>query len=310
MVRAEKRLEDIVKGLSVEDKGRLVVEDLLRREPVLSPANYRKMLDSMSSDEGHRFNAFLRRFETLRRNLMRLEYTSSDILKQLLKRDRFLWYYRALVDVEEAIVFRSELSDPLLVKNLNLKPGKTLLVKTMFGEVRLGVSGKKRRPFGAKTGVELNEGIVDTLTLIAAAIRGSAGDLKALYRYVTEEAQVMGLDFIVGIAMDTVQEVAEHDRLLNDNHEDLSYRLEKTKKASQSTSGDEPPSESLKLPASVFYVEDRWALKWYGIEEDEDTSRRVREDPEDWMLARIEDSSNGDLLDNYKTMAETYPGGL
>ena len=72
MVKGSKHLEDIIKGLSPEDKAKLVIEDVLRDKPVLSYSQRRKMLQAMSSEEGRRYNLFMVRFETIRQNLAAL----------------------------------------------------------------------------------------------------------------------------------------------------------------------------------------------------------------------------------------------
>jgi hypothetical protein len=74
MSSGEKRLDDIIKGLSPEEKARLVIEDLFREKPVLSPSNRRRMLAEMSSEEGTRYNAVVDRHETLKRNVRTLSH--------------------------------------------------------------------------------------------------------------------------------------------------------------------------------------------------------------------------------------------
>ena len=56
---------------------------------------------------------------------------------------------------------------------------------------------------------------------------------------------------------------------------------------------------------SIFHVEDRWALNWQEIDEDEDAACRVRKDPEDWILSQTELAADGDLLDKYKEVAKS-----
>src|SRR3972149_4421050 len=109
----EKRLEDIVEGLSPEEKAKLVIEDLFRKEPVLTPWNRHKMLGAMSDDEGRRYNTVLDRFKDLKSNAMTLEQLADEARRHLLMRDRILWYERALVEVEEAIVFDPAMANPL-----------------------------------------------------------------------------------------------------------------------------------------------------------------------------------------------------
>ena len=52
MASVEKRLQDIIKGLGPENKARLVIENVYRAEPTLSPAEIRRMLLVLGSEEG------------------------------------------------------------------------------------------------------------------------------------------------------------------------------------------------------------------------------------------------------------------
>ena len=123
MGSVEKRLEAIVEGLSPEEKAKLVIEDLFRGEPVLSPLNRCKMLASMTPEEGRRYNSALDRYDRVKSNIGILDRLANSVRKQLLMRDRILWFERALVEVEEAIIFDREVAGPLLLDNSNLKPG-------------------------------------------------------------------------------------------------------------------------------------------------------------------------------------------
>ena len=105
MGSVEKRLEAIVEGLSPEEKAKLVIEDLFRGEPVLSPLNRCKMLASMTPEEGRRYNSALDRYDRVKSNIGILDRLANSVRKQLLMRDRILWFERALVELEEAIIF-------------------------------------------------------------------------------------------------------------------------------------------------------------------------------------------------------------
>ena len=270
----DKRLEDIVKGLSPEEKAKLVIEDLFRKEPVLTPWNRHKMLGAMSDDEGRRYNAVLDRFEKLKSNIRTLGHLADRARRHLLMRDRALWYERALVELEEAIVFDPDVANPLLVKNANLEPGRPLVLRVPLVTLRLGVWGKKgRSPAGKRSGVQLDERVVEALSVHKAHLCQLAGEIKAVYRYIVEESRAAGLDFMEGLAKMIVRPIAEYDRPLI---EDLL----------QGDNGKWKDKSSER--ESIFPVERRWALVWEEVEENEETARRIRKDPEGWMPVSYE----------------------
>ena len=307
----EKRVDDIVGGLSPEDKARVAIEDLLRAEPVISPTDYRKMLGAMRSEEGRRYNAFIHRFQTLKRNLDRLMHLVNDLKKQLLDRDRLLFYLRALEEMEENIssdAFNTGVSKALLIDNPNLRPGRPLEVRVTSATIRLGVWGKRRIPVSQKGGVHPDAKVIEILTLRAKVIRTQATGVKALFRYVKEESQDMGLEFIMGLAIEIVDDVAEHDRsmkrLLRETQERSRQREE------EGLTHEERLNRILtdehELGACIFPVDDRWALEWDEIDEDEETGRSIREDPEEWPVAPVakdEGGTNEGLLDRYRAIS-------
>ncbi len=270
MSSGEKRLDDVIKGLSPEEKARLVIEDLFREKPVLSPANGRTMLHEMSPEEGRRYNALVERHETLKRNVRTLSHLAEGAKTQLLMRDRILWFYRALVEVEEAIIFDPDVAGPLLVENKNLKPGRPLTLRVLFADVTLGVWGRKKRlPVGKAPGVRLNERVIEALDGHTGRIRQIAGEMKALHRYLLEESRALELEYIEGFCSMVVSQVSDHDRpLLQDMGETV---------------------EQGHHPDSLFPVDDRWALVWEEVEEDAETARRVRADPEDWVAVSYDE---------------------
>ena len=79
-------MEDIIKGLSPEDKARLVIEDHLRDKPVLSPGDRRKMLAAMGPEEGRRYNSVVERHHILKGNLDALSSLADDVKMKLLHR--------------------------------------------------------------------------------------------------------------------------------------------------------------------------------------------------------------------------------
>ncbi len=154
MKSPEKRLHEIISGLSPEEMARLAIEDALRKEPVLSPGDRHRMVRALSSHEGTRYNKVIDRYQSLLANLRLLTLLVDEARRQLLLRDRILWFERALIELDEAIVFDPGVSDALLVENPNLKPGQPLTLRVSLGTVRLGVWGKKKRsPFGKTSGV-------------------------------------------------------------------------------------------------------------------------------------------------------------
>jgi hypothetical protein len=56
------------------------------------------------------------------------------------------------------------------------------------------------------------------------------------------------------------------------------------------------------IGASVFPVNDKWALEWEEVEEDEDTARLIREAPDSWLGAGPGESEVG-LLNHYNAIA-------
>lgn len=279
MSSGEKRLDDIIKGLSPEEKARLVIEDLFREKPVLSPANCRRMLDEMSPEEGRRYNAVVERHETLKRNVRTLSHLAEGAKTQLLMRDRILWFYRALVEVEQAIIFDADVAGPLLVENTNLKPGRPLTLRVPFADMSLGVWGRKKRwPVGKASGVRLDERVIEALDIHTRRIRQIAGEMKALHRYMVEESRALELEYIEGFCSMVVRQVSDHDRPL---------LQEMGKTVEQGHHRD-----------SLFPVDNRWALVWEEVEEDAETARRVRADPEGWVVVSYEEEWH-DLRDRF-----------
>ena len=312
MIKLDQRLNDVISDLSPEDKAKVAIEDSLRLKPVIPPTDYRKMLDAMTAEEGHRFNAFIKRFQTLRSNLDYLAHRVAELQKDLLNRDRTLWYLRGLEEVEEAISFDSRspgASKVLLVDNPNIRPGEPLKLRVTLATVSLGVWGKQRIPIGKKSGVELTEQVDGFLTVYAAVIRARAANIKSIFRYVEEEATDMGLDFMRGMAIEFVDDVAKHDRSMKRIAQESATRTKRWNK--EGLTHEEQLERTLKegtepIGACVFPVDDKWALEWDEVEEDEDTARLIREAPESWLEASHSESDEG-LLDHFKAIARNQP---
>jgi hypothetical protein len=257
-----KRLEDIIKGLSPEDKVRLVIEDHLRDKPVLSHVDRRKMLAAMGPEEGRRYNALVDRHHILQHNMGTLDLLADDVKMNLLHRDRLLWYRDALKQLEEAIVF-GKAAKPLLIDNPNLKAGKPLEIRTLFATCRLGVWGRKNRfPFPKEGSVELAEELLEALDILVARIRATAGELKAVYKYIIEEARSLGLETVEGRAIFVLRRIVEHDR----------------PRAQDIMQG----AEAELVTGAILPVDEHWALVWDDIAENPETARRIREDPQEW----------------------------
>ncbi len=238
------------------------------------------------------FFVTLDRYQSLLANLGLLTLLVDETRRQLLLRDRILWFERALIELEEAIVFDPAVADALLIKNANLKPGQPLSLRLSLGTVRLGVWGKKKRsPFGKTGGVQLHERIVEALAFHIAHVRQLAGDVKAMYGYLVEESRAIGLDFAEGFATGVVRQISEYDRPLL---EDL---LDERKDGA-------PPIDAWRRE-SVFPVDKARALVWEEIEEDAETARRIRDDPDDWVPASCDQEmeNSGQLLEILKGQA-------
>ncbi len=150
---------------------------------------------------------------------------------------------------------------PLLIDNPNLKAGKPLEIRTLFATFRLGVWGRKNRfPFSRDGSVELAEEFLEALDLLVARIRATVDELKAVYRYIIEEARSLGLETVEGHAVFVLRRIVEHDR---------------------PTAKDIMQGAELATGA-ILPVDERWALVWEDIAENPETARRIREDPQEW----------------------------
>lgn len=227
-------------------------------------------------------SAVVERHETLKRNVRTLSHLAEGAKTQLLMRDRILWFYRALVEVEEAIIFDADVAGPLLVENTNLKPGRPLTLRVTFADVSLGVWGRKKRwPLGKASGVRLDERVIEALDIHTGRIRQIAGEMKALHRHLVEESRELELEYVEGFCSMVVRQVSDHDRPLL---QDMAKTVE------QGHHRD-----------SLFPVDNRWALVWEEVEEDAETARRVRADPEGWVPVSYDEEWH-DLRDRFLEM--------
>ena len=139
MSKLEGRLDQLLRDMSPEDKARYFIQGPLLGHEV-SDLEQSQLIDRMKPEEGRRYNAFVKRWNRLRHNLGTLLNIASDVKIKLLERDRILWYWRGVLDVEQALVFSH--GPALLQENLNVKPGKPLEIHTLVGVVRLGAQGR------------------------------------------------------------------------------------------------------------------------------------------------------------------------
>ena len=215
MASVDKRLQDIIAGLGPENKARLVIEDVYRDEPILSPLEIRRMLLVLGSEEGRRYNAVIARHQVLGDNLDRMGDMVLQVHICLLERDRMLWYIQALEELEETIQFKALGEDSrkvLLADNPNIMPGKPLELRVPFATFRLGVSGKKREPYGKWQGVEMSRAVEVGLDAIAQRIWNLTGELKALFSHVIKEAEDLEFDFLKGLAVTMVRDIKDWDQ--------------------------------------------------------------------------------------------------
>jgi len=292
MASIRRRLGDIVKNLSPEDMARLVIEDTFRDQSTLSAAERRKMLCALDEKGASRYTAFIEGYRVLDRNLSTLILLSTEIHKDMLKRDRLLWYREALIRMEEAIFLdtvETGVSEGLLLDNPALRFGKSVDFTVPFAMVRLGVGGRKRDSASDYGGVEFVGEFVDALDRGTDAIRSQARVLKALYRYVTEGASEMGLEGVRKMADATVDEVAGHDRTMKK----VQRRLEERERGwgwggltYEEWLQRIITEEADALGDGAFIVDAQWALEWDEVEEDSQTCQRIRENPGDWIPHR------------------------
>ena len=63
--------------------------------------------------------------------------------------------------------------------------------------------------------------------MYAQVTRVMASEVKALFRYLTEEAQALGLEFLRGLAIEIVYEVAKYDRSMKQLVRESEARFER-----------------------------------------------------------------------------------
>ena len=73
----------------------------------------------------------------------------------------------------------------------------------------------------------------------------------------------------------SVDEIASHDLTMKKTQRRMEERLQRIV-----TEEADPPADGM------FPVDARWALEWDGVEEDSETARFLRENPDEWMARR------------------------
>ena len=144
MSKLEGRVDQVLRNMSPEDKARYFIQGPLLGHEV-SDLEQRQLIDRMKPEEGRRYNAFVERWNRLRQNLSTLLNVASDVKIKLLQRDRSLWYWRGVLEMQGPLVFQH--GKALLEKNLNVKPCNPLEIRTSVGVVRPRLSVKDRLPF-------------------------------------------------------------------------------------------------------------------------------------------------------------------
>ena len=342
MTTTTKRLADIMEKLSPEEKAKLIVEDLFRDKPTLSPKAQQKALRAMNQEEGLRYNAYLDRYNRLKGALRLLQDMGYRTASDLYARDRILFYQHALNEVVDALEFptsdtANNAGEALLVNNPNLKPSKPLALKLYGATLRLGVWGRKRRTSSPHNTpqVELHEKPLATLDMYAQRLRETAADMKAILHYIVDEAQEMGLEFLQGWAHGAVESVRQHDRsaseIILDSFMEVAQKESRKEgwEAVREDARDALDRFVLGLPnvqkdgkvdwhmvrqeledhdpreawgSGVFHVDDRWALVWENIEENAETLRRIRETPLEFIPSSWD---NGNPSGMYQRMKPT-----
>ena len=314
MATPNKRLGDLIKGLTPEEKARLLIEDRLRAEPYFSPAECAQMLAAMSPTDSHRYNSFLERYQNSVGNLKTLGLLTSRVEELLLNRDRMLWYYRGIKDVFQELVFRPA-SAPLLQDNLKLKPGTLLEIKTALVTLRIGACGRNRSPLPQNgDSVVFNESAAAALDECIDQIRREAAEAKAVFSHVIEESKAQGLEHAVGIAKGLIGRIASWDEPTTHN---VLKQLEK-RRAQWDNEGSAYDGRDRRVPEEqpsvrgqgVFPAPKRWELEWGEITEDADTARRIREDPVRWGPPSLEGLEKDGQLEHWKERAQQESGNL
>ena len=108
----------------------------------------------------------------------------------------------------------------------------------------------------------------EILELYAQMVRQRASECKALAAYVEEEAEAMEMGTVKPLIHWALRELKEYDRPL-------------LREVVSGARGGIPEG-------AIYLVEESWALVWEDVEEDPETSRRVREDPTNWESMEVD----------------------
>ena len=130
---------------------------------------------------------------------------------------------------------------------------------------------------------------MDALDRGTDTIRSLARVLKALHRYVTEEAGEMGLEGVQEMAGAAVEEVAGHDLSMKKIQRSMDERERRWDGEGLTCEErlERIVAEELEPPADgIFPVDAKWALEWDEVEEDTETARCLHENPDEWISRR------------------------
>jgi len=296
----EKRITDIIKDLTPEDKARLFIEDGIRDKPTLSPQDQRQILGAMSREEGQRYNAFTAKYNILKAIIKHFRSLAEYIKSDLYSRDIVLYYIRALTEVNDLLTLNNLVRD-----NPNIKPRKPVILKTLFADIHIG-SNKKRE---INTKVKLHPETHDMLIIAIQRIRQRCGALKALYSCIEQVSKALKIEFWLGFCKLLINEFATWDGLVLGK--DSIICQSPMHKAMLSNAAEDTPEDTLHMfnrdapipPEAgkmVFPVKADYALIWDEIVEDTATVKQIKADPENWSLSSI--ASIREALNN------RYPG--
>ena len=244
-----------------EDKARLLIEDQLRDKPTLSPQDRRQILNAMEEAEVQKYNAYIDRYNTLRDNVKHLTDLAELVNHDLYQRDRLLWYIHAVEEIEEHLVFNSQLFND----NPNVKPNKPVIIKTTFADIHLGLN-KKREIVDKDMGVKVHPLAHDALITIIERIRRLCGEMKAIYNFIEEEAKAIKMDFLSGFSKLLIHQYATWDSVII-GHDRIIYQDNTNNRGTL-----------------LFPVKAEYALVWDDIEPNPESVKRIKADPANWIM--------------------------
>ncbi len=281
MKRIEKRLEELFGSLSPEELFKLVIDDCYKVESgdntIISKNHLHELVQGMQPEEGQRYNALLKKSG----DLIHMCRTLNEICMQteilLLKRDRVLWVRYSYIVLGDG--FR--VAGPRKKTN----PFK---IRGVFGEELI---------FGGEPDLaETPEHVLEVLDSIVLLIRNYVADLKAMVTYLGEEAGSWELDLFLGMARMIVEKIRTYDR---------PYQEEFVEYIVAGVGYLDGEGNLVRPPGAFVHVPHRLALVWEEVPENEETARRIREDPEHFVPASW-DGSPGEGTSSFLELVKKY----